>query len=112
MLAHILGIDDVSGRWYAFWSGAGSDLSELAIVGAILGFAGRVLRKHVVPHLRLHAAHMAAEVEHRAEMRNGMRAEFDALHDRLDEIHPPADPDQGGRHGVDSETGTFEAVGT
>jgi hypothetical protein len=36
-LLHVLGVDDVSGRWYAFWSGFGSDLSELAIVGAVLG---------------------------------------------------------------------------
>lgn len=33
-LAHVLGLDNVSGPWYAFWSGAGSDLSELAIIGA------------------------------------------------------------------------------
>ena len=34
-LLHVLGVDDVSGRWYGFWSGFGSDLSELAIVGAL-----------------------------------------------------------------------------
>jgi hypothetical protein len=37
LLLHILGVDDVSGRWYAWWSGAGSDVSELAILGAVLG---------------------------------------------------------------------------
>lgn len=41
-LAHILGIDNLSGPWYGFWSGVGSDLSELAMVGALLG----LLRKH------------------------------------------------------------------
>lgn len=30
LLAHVLGIDDVSGRWYGFWSGIGGDLSILA----------------------------------------------------------------------------------
>jgi hypothetical protein len=30
-LLHLLGVDDVSGRWYAFWSGAGSDLSYLSV---------------------------------------------------------------------------------
>ncbi len=35
-LAHILGIDNVSGAWYAFWSGFGSDLGEVAIVGSLL----------------------------------------------------------------------------
>lgn len=109
-LPHILGIDDVSGRWYAFWSGAGADLSELAIVGALIGFGGRLFRRHILPHLHLHAEHIAAEVEHRADMRAEVRAEFDALHDRLDEISPPVDPDQGGKHGVDSQTGTFPPV--
>jgi hypothetical protein len=41
-LLHFLGIDNVSGAAYAWWSGAGSDISELAVVGAILG----LLRKH------------------------------------------------------------------
>jgi len=31
-----LGIDDVSGPWYAFWSGFGSDLTEFAIVAALV----------------------------------------------------------------------------
>ena len=34
-ILHALGIDDTSGRWYAFWSGAGSDLGEVAIVGVL-----------------------------------------------------------------------------
>jgi hypothetical protein len=36
-LLHVLGVDNEAGRWYAFWSGFGSDLSEAAIVGAVLG---------------------------------------------------------------------------
>jgi hypothetical protein len=36
-LLHVLGVDDLSGPWYGFWSGFGSDLGELAIVGALLG---------------------------------------------------------------------------
>lgn len=41
-LLHVLGVDDVSGRWYAWWSGAGSDLGELAVVGALAA----MVRKH------------------------------------------------------------------
>lgn len=41
-LLHVLGVDDVSGRWYGWWSGAGSDLGELALVGALAG----MLRQH------------------------------------------------------------------
>lgn len=39
-ILHVLGIDDLSGRWYGFWSGIGSDLGELGIVAALL-------RRHV-----------------------------------------------------------------
>jgi hypothetical protein len=42
LLLRVLGIDDVSGRWYALWSGSGGDIGELAIVGALLA----VLRRH------------------------------------------------------------------
>lgn len=41
-LLHYTGSDNVSGPWYGFWSGFGSDLSEVALVGAMLG----MLRKH------------------------------------------------------------------
>jgi hypothetical protein len=36
-LAHFLGLDNPSGGFYLFWSGAGADISELAIIGALLG---------------------------------------------------------------------------
>jgi hypothetical protein len=35
-LAHFFGLDNLSGPFYGWWSGAGSDISELAIVGAIV----------------------------------------------------------------------------
>lgn len=34
-LLHLLGVDDVAGRWYGFWSGAGSDLGYLGIIAAL-----------------------------------------------------------------------------
>lgn len=37
LLLHILGVDDVSGRWYGFWSGFGSDVGELGIIGGLIG---------------------------------------------------------------------------
>lgn len=39
LLLHILGIDDVSGRWYAFWSGFAGDIG-------LIGAAYALLRKH------------------------------------------------------------------
>lgn len=41
-LMHFFGLDDLSGPFYGFWSGVGSDISELAIVAAVI--AG--YRKH------------------------------------------------------------------
>jgi hypothetical protein len=41
-LLHFLGMDDLTGPYYGFWSGIGSDLGELAVVGALAG----LLRKH------------------------------------------------------------------
>lgn len=46
-LAHILGVDNVSGRWYGWWSGAGSDVGELAIIG---GLATMVRQKNCHVH--------------------------------------------------------------
>jgi hypothetical protein len=34
-LLHVLGVDNMSGRWYGFWSGFGSDLGEAAILGGL-----------------------------------------------------------------------------
>jgi hypothetical protein len=34
-LLHVAGITNLSGHWYGFWSGIGSDLGELAIVGGL-----------------------------------------------------------------------------
>lgn len=41
-LLHVLGVDNVSGPAYAWWSGAGADMGELALLGAVLG----MFRKH------------------------------------------------------------------
>lgn len=41
-LGHLLGLDNLSGPWYGFWSGFGSDLAEITLIGALLG----LLRKN------------------------------------------------------------------
>jgi hypothetical protein len=35
-LAHLMGLDNLSGPFYGFWSGIGSDLGEVTIIGAAL----------------------------------------------------------------------------
>lgn len=32
-LLHVLGVDSVSGPWYAFWSGVAGDVSSVVIIG-------------------------------------------------------------------------------
>ena len=34
-LRHFFGIDNLSGAYYGFWSGVGSDITELALIGAL-----------------------------------------------------------------------------
>jgi hypothetical protein len=41
-LAHFLGLDNLSGSFYGWWSGAGSDLGEVTLVGAML----MMVRRH------------------------------------------------------------------
>lgn len=40
-LLHVLGLDDLSGRWYGWWSGIGSDLGEAAIVTSLAALVRR-----------------------------------------------------------------------
>lgn len=40
-LLHLVGIDDPAGRWYLLWSGLASDLSELTLLGALIGLYWR-----------------------------------------------------------------------
>lgn len=46
-LAHFFGLTNASGGPYLFWSGVGSDISELAFVGAFIG-----AYRHVTCHQR------------------------------------------------------------
>jgi hypothetical protein len=43
LILHILGIDDVSGRWYAWWSGFAGDV---ALIGAIIVWPFVNYRRH------------------------------------------------------------------
>ena len=51
-LLHVLGVDNVSGRWYGFWSGFGSDVGEVAIVGGLI----TIVRRHTC-HIHRLLAH-------------------------------------------------------
>lgn len=36
LLLRLLGVDDLSGPWYGFWSGFGSDLAYIGIIWALV----------------------------------------------------------------------------
>lgn len=52
-LSHTTGLDNINGASYAFWSGIGSDLGELTILGFIINW----YRKHR-EHMKVHREHM------------------------------------------------------
>lgn len=41
-ILNVLGVTNVSGRWYGFWSGFGSDIGEVTIVTGMLA----IYKKH------------------------------------------------------------------
>jgi hypothetical protein len=45
-LAAHAGTDDLSGSWYGFWSGIGSDLAELTLIGAVGTGVYHVVKKY------------------------------------------------------------------
>lgn len=71
---HVTGVDDVSGRWYAFWSGFGGILIGGALAGSI-ALVGRWVLKHVRGHgIHIHHHHhghdqsiVSVEVTHDSE---------------------------------------------
>jgi hypothetical protein len=54
---HFTGSDNVSGPWYGFWSGFGSDIGELGIIGGLIHSARshtcHVKRCWRIGHLKL-----------------------------------------------------------
>lgn len=69
-LLHVLGVDNVAGPWYGFWSGFGSDLGEAAlIVGAVLGVRKGVQWVRATAE-RHHAERMAQQQAHHNELKH------------------------------------------
>lgn len=56
LILHVTGVDDVSGRWYAFWSGFGGILIGSALATSI-ALVGRWAVKHVRHGLHIHHHH-------------------------------------------------------
>jgi hypothetical protein len=91
-LLTVLGIDDVSGRWYAWWSGVGSDLGELAIIGGMIG----LYRRHTCEvagcwRLARHQTAAGHQVCKRHHPRGAPTAKQIALEHRLAQHGTPED---------------------
>jgi hypothetical protein len=61
-LAVHTGTDDLSGSWYGFWSGFGSDLAEIGLIGAVATGVYQIVRKYNChePHCWRVGTHPAA----------------------------------------------------
>lgn len=85
-LLHVTGADNVSGPWYGFWSGFGSDLSEIALLGA----AYTLYRRHKCTRCwRL--SHMKVEGTHFKTCHKHSTASHHAF---LKQLHAEKHPEQ------------------
>lgn len=53
LLRHLLGLDNGNGMPYLFWSGFGSDIGEITIVGAVFRIAFKAKQQRERHHKQL-----------------------------------------------------------
>ena len=83
-----------TGRGYAFWSGPGSDIGELAIVGALADVARRMVRHHRAQSAQAERHHAERQAQATAH-HNALRQLAEAHHQELKAhvtavLRPPA----------------------
>lgn len=107
-LAHIAGIDNLSGPWYGFWSGLGSDVTEFAIVGGLVSMyvrhtchvqgcwrlAHRAVAGTSYSACRRHHPEPAPTHARLLEMHRQAKAREADLHDKVSAIHGRVFPQQ------------------
>jgi hypothetical protein len=93
-LVHVLGIDDVAGRWYGFWSGFGGDL---AIIGAMVVGGRKLLQSAKAHHVarlaqaeRLHLETQATVTAHHNEQAHQLERHHQRLLDAVAATGPVA----------------------
>lgn len=97
---HYTGSDNVSGPWYGFFSGFGSDLTELALLGAAVAVITRTVQsiraraeQHHLERLAQATAHHN-ELKHQAERHHQQHMDqaqqhHDALKEQLTQAGGP-----------------------
>jgi UDP-N-acetylmuramyl pentapeptide synthase len=84
-LLHIIGADNVSGTLYGFWSGFGSDIGEIALVGSIAEVGRRAARHHRERTAQA-ARHHSSVLEQAAAHHKSLRDQAERHHQqRLDQ---------------------------
>jgi hypothetical protein len=94
LILHWLGVDNLSGPIYGFWSGFGSDVGEIAIVGVLARVARRMIMHHAqaAQHHRERLDQQAAQHE---DMKQHMAAQLNAhCADLKEHLHMAAVPQQ------------------
>ncbi len=76
-LLSVLGVTNEAGHWYAFWSGFGSDVGEVAIVGGLIDVARRMIRHHsqvLAQAAQHHREHLDRLAEQHADLKQHLAA--------------------------------------
>lgn len=82
-ILHVTGTDNVSGKWYAFWSGFGADLPELVIFLVLWRkVTCDVAGCHRIAFHRVHGTHFATCRKHHPDGKHGFTAEEIANHQK------------------------------
>lgn len=87
---HITGSTNETGRWYAFWSGFGSDIGEVTVVGALGNMTRRAAQAHVqllAQNAKHHKERLAQAAGHHKEHLRVLREQHRAQLAQADEHH-------------------------
>ena len=83
---HVTGTASEASRWYAFWSGFGSDIGEVTVVGALGNMTRRAAQMHVrvlAQNAQHHRERLAQDKQHHAEHLALLGAQHQALTEHI-----------------------------
>jgi hypothetical protein len=98
-LARVLGLDNLSGPWYGFWSGFGSDLTEFALLGVVIKALMHFncaekgcwrVGKHSVGGTKYRTCHVHATIAHHSRLHADHARKHPDQHELLN--RPPEAP--------------------
>lgn len=78
-LLHVIGADNLSGTFYGFWSGFGSDIGEIALIGSLIELGRRAKQRH--------AERLAQSARHHSDVLEQAAAHHKSLRDQAERHH-------------------------